>query len=282
MNAVTGFSPLVSAAWLEQHLAEVVVLDGSYYLATMGKDAEAEYCARRIAGALRWDIDAIATPDDHLKHMMPSASTIAAAAGERGISRDTTVVVYDQLGVFSAARVWLTLKTIGHENVALLDGGLPAWSGPTESGELNQAPVSVDYGDYSAHDSTVDRDAVAEVLSSGTAVVLDARAAARFYGEAAEPVAGLRSGHMPGALSLPYTSLLTADNQFKPIDELREVFAQAGAELERPVVTTCGSGVTAAIITFALELLGKPSKVYDGSWSDWGRTELNMPVTCDK
>lgn len=282
MNAVTGFSPLVSAAWLEQHLADVVVLDGSYYLPTMGKDAEAEYRARRIAGALRWDIDAIATPDDHLKHMMPSASAIAATAGERGISSDTPVVVYDQLGIFSAARVWLTLKTIGHENVALLDGGLPAWSGPTDSGEVNQSPVSVNYGEYSAHVTTVDRDTVAEVLANDTAGVLDARAAARFYGEAAEPVAGLRSGHMPGALSLPYTNLLTAENCFKPVSELREVFAQAGADLDRPIVTTCGSGVTAAIVSFALELLGKPSKVYDGSWSDWGRAELNMPVTCDK
>jgi len=280
MTDIPGFSQLVSADWLEQHLTDVVVVDASYYLSTMGKDADAEFAERHITGAQRWDIDAIAEEHADLKHMMPTAETVARAAGERGISSHSTVVVYDQLGMFSAARVWLTLKRIGHKRVALLDGGLPAWSGSVETGTA-RTPVAADYGAFESIDTTVDRQTVAQALSAQSACVIDARAAGRFNGTAAEPVQGLKSGHMPGAINLPYTELLQADNRFKSVEALRRVFADAGADLSRPVITSCGSGVTAAIISFALEMLGQSSMVYDGSWSDWGRPDLNMPVTCD-
>ena len=280
MNSIDDFSPLVTASWLREHLDEVVVLDGSYYLASMGKDADQAFKQRHIAGAMRWNIDAIAEPHASLKHMMPAADVVAQAAADRGISNQSTVVIYDQLGMFSAARVWLTLKLIGHQRVALLDGGLPAWDGPVESGEA-KLPESVEYGDYQSTDVTVDRDAVAQALSAKSACVVDARAAGRFSGTAAEPVQGLRSGHMPGAINLPFTDLLTSDNRFKPVSELKQLFAEARVDLSAPIITSCGSGVTASVISFALYLLETSSLVYDGSWSEWGQPELNMPVTCD-
>lgn len=280
MNNIPGFSQLVSAQWLQQHLHEVVVLDGSYYLSTMGKDADAEFLKRHIAGAQRWDIDAIADIDSGLKHMMPAAEVVAKVAGDRGISSQSTVVVYDQLGMFSAARVWLTLKHAGHNRVALLDGGLPAWTGPVETGDANEVSA-VDYGDHRSVETTVDRNTVLRELTAATACVIDARSEGRFHGTAEEPVQGLQSGHMPGAISLPFTDLLTPDSRFKPIDELKRLFSDAGADLGRPVITSCGSGVTASILTFALELLDTPSLVYDGSWSEWGQPDLNMPVTRD-
>ena len=279
MTNIPGFSPLVSAQWLEQHLDQVSVLDGSYYLASMGKDAEREFADRRIVAAQRWDIDEIADRSSALKHMMPTAEVIARAAAERGISNQSTVVVYDQLGMFSAARVWLAFKRAGHPRVALLDGGLPAWSGPVESGPVTPAKET-QYGSFQSTETTVDRVTVARELADETACVVDARSAGRFSGTAPEPVQGLRSGHMPGAINLPFTELLTQDNRFKSVDELKRVFADAGIDLARPIITSCGSGVTASIVSFALALLGSSSLVYDGSWSEWGQPDLKMPVTC--
>ena len=279
MTNIPGFSPLVSAQWLEHHLDQVVVLDGSYYLSSMGKDAEREFADRRIAGAQRWDIDEIADRSSDLKHMMPTAEAIARAAGERGISNQSTVVVYDQLGMFSAARVWLAFKRAGHPRVALLDGGLPAWGGPVESGPVTPA-AETQYGSFQSTETTVDRKTVARELADETACVVDARSAGRFSGAAPEPVQGLRSGHMPGSINLPFTELLTQDNRFKSVDELKQVFADAGIDLARPIITSCGSGVTASIVSFALALLGSSSLVYDGSWSEWGQPDLKMPITC--
>jgi len=164
--------------------------------------------------------------------------------------------------------------------VALLDGGLPAWSGATGRGSA-KTPVAVEYGSYESIDTTVTRQTVAEELSSNSSCVIDARAAGRFNGTSPEPAQGLRSGHMPGAINLPFTELLDKDSRFKSIRELKQVFADVGVDLNKPVITSCGSGVTASIISFALELVSKPSLVYDGSWSEWGQPDLNMPVTCD-
>lgn len=269
--------PLVSAGWLQQHLDQVVVLDGSYYLPAMGKDAEAEFIKAHIPGALRWDIDRIADQSSGLKHMMPPAQQVADAAGELGIDRDTAVVVYDQPGMFSAARVWLALKSIGHEKLALLDGGLPQWRGPLEQGSAN-AVSPLDYGHHTPHVNTVGRAAVLSALDDDDACVVDARSADRFKGLAAEPVPGLRGGHMPGALNVPYPLLLDEDSKFKSKDELSEVFRRQGVDLECRIITSCGSGVTAAIVTFALMLLGRQSAVYDGSWSEWGKPELDLPI----
>ena len=268
---------LVSADWLAANLDQVVVLDGSYYLATMGKNADEEFRRGHIPGAQRWDIDVIADTSSDLKHMMPSPGVVARAAGARGISKETQVVVYDQLGMFSAARVWLTLKTIGHENVALLDGGLPSWRGELASGDAAAAQQTT-YDEHSAHPLTVDSKAVLGALNGADALVLDARSAARFNSLAPEPVAGLKSGHMPGALNIPYDHLLTNDGRFKSTDELREIFAEVGVSGDEQLITSCGSGVTASIVTFALAMLGIESLVYDGSWSEWGRPELDLPV----
>lgn len=269
--------PLVTAEWLAQHLDDVVVIDGSYYLATMGKNANDEFHRAHIPGAVRWDIDAIADTTSDLKHMMPVADVIARAAGERGISTDTPVVIYDQLGMFSAARVWLTFKTIGHENVALLDGGLPCWQEATASGEA-AAVEAVTYNAFESHTLTVDKEAVLSALSAADTFILDARAAGRFNATAPEPVAGLLSGHMPGALNIPYDQLLEADGRFKSISSLQAIFTRVGVSGDEKIITSCGSGVTASIVTFALSLLGIESKVYDGSWSEWGRPALELPV----
>jgi len=273
-------NPLVSSAWLQENLTDVVVLDGSYYLATMGKDADEEFAKAHIPGAQRWNIDEIADKSSSLKHMMPSPRVIAEAAGALGVGRETKVVVYDQLGMFSAARVWLTLKTIGHPAVALLDGGLPAWRGDAATGTAD----AVDGGSYEPFDSnsmTVDRHVVLDALDATDTLILDARSAGRFGGADPEPVAGLRGGHMPGALNVPYTLLLNSSGEFKPVDELREIFAATGLSGDEQVITSCGSGVTACIVTFAMHLIGLDSKVYDGSWSEWGQEELALPVVSE-
>lgn len=271
------FHPLVSSDWLQQHLNDVVILDGSYYLPTMGKDPDAEYAKARIPGAQRWNIDQIADTSSGLKHMMPSAQRIAEAAGERGITRDTTVVVYDQLGMFSAARVWLALKSAGHERVALLDGGLPCWTGAVDTGASNTV-ASLVYREFSTHVNTVDRHTVLAALTDDGACVVDARAANRFRGEAPEPQPGLQSGHMPGALNIPYGALLDEQNRFKSVAQLEAVFKDYGLDLNTRIITSCGSGVTASIVSFALKLLGVESVVYDGSWSEWGNPALELPV----
>ncbi len=268
---------LVSAQWLQQHLDDVVVLDGSYYLSTMGKDADAEFIDGHIPGAQRWDIDQIADKTSGLKHMMPAASVIAKAAGERGIDQSTRVVVYDQLGMFSAARVWLALKSIGHQQVALLDGGLPAWRGKLAKGVSTTVSPLV-YGSFKPQITTVQRAQVLAALDDNNTCVLDARSADRFYGRAPEPVAGLKGGHMPGALNIPFNLLLDENNKFKSLEQIRSVFDEHQVDFGRGIITTCGSGVTASIITFALSLLGVESVVYDGSWSEWAKPELEMPV----
>lgn len=268
---------LVTAPWLQKHIDDVVVLDGSYYLQTMGKDADAEFAKGHIPGAQRWNIDEIADTSSGLKHMMPSASHIADAAGKRGITRETAVVVYDQLGMFSAARIWLALRSAGHQHIALLDGGLPQWTFELETGPVS--PVSpVEYGDPNPHINTTDRLNVLAALDDDGASVIDARAADRFHGTAPEPVVGLNGGHMPGALNIPFKLLLNDDHTFKSPDELEKLFRAHHVDFDKRIITSCGSGVTAAIVTFALELLGVESLVYDGSWSEWGKPELNLPI----
>ncbi len=269
--------PLVSAKWLKKNLDNVIVVDGTYFLPNLNRDAQAEYEAGHIPGAVRWDIDAIADTDSSLSHMMPSADVIAREAGARGIAADSAVVVYDQLGIFSAARVWLTFKAAGHKQVAVLDGGLPAWQGELQTGPQAQV-TAVEYGAVSATKTTVDREAVLVALEDFSAVVVDARSAERFAGIAPEPRPGLRGGHMPTSVSLPHTELIDDTGRLKSRAVLRGIFQDHGVDLEMPVITSCGSGVTASIITFALALLGKPSLVYDGSWSEWGQPELDMPI----
>ncbi|WP_375463455.1 3-mercaptopyruvate sulfurtransferase [uncultured Methylobacterium sp.] len=272
--------PLVSAEWLHRRLAapDIVVLDGSWYLPTAGRDPEAEYRDAHIPGAIRFDIDAMSDAAS-LPHMMPRPEVFASRMRALGVGDGMQIVVYDGHGLFSAPRVWWMLRTFGVGDACVLDGGLPAWIAaghPTEEGK----PRLRDRRHFSArldHGAVADADDVARALETGTAQVVDARSGPRFRGEELEPRPGVRPGHMPGALNLPYAALLS-DGHLKPPDALRTVFAENGVDPDRPIVTTCGSGVTAAIVALALETLGRPARaLYDGSWSEWG-ADVARPV----
>ena len=272
---------IVAPAWLAERLTdpETVVLDGSYYLPAMNRDAEAEYRAAHIPGAIRFDIDAVKDRSNPLPHMLPSPETFAEAVGAMGIGDGMNVVAYDGLGLFSAARVAWTFRTFGAERVAVLDGGLPAWVAegrPTESGEPRPRPPRTFTPRYDPS-AVAALDDVRAALRDGSAQVVDARSAARFTGEEPDPRPGTRAGHMPGALNVHYAAVLK-DGKLADPATIEAAFAASGVDLERPIVTSCGSGVTATILTLALERIGRPAgRVYDGSWSEWGARE-DLPL----
>ena len=253
----------------------VRVVDGSWALD--GTDMHALYNRAHIPGAVFFDIEAVSDRSSGLPHMAPSPQVFAAAAGALGISPEDMVVVYDQQGLFSAARVWWTFRLMGHRDVRVLRGGLPAWrAAGFATTDTATGVTPVDYTPAFQADTVLDLEGLRQVLGTGT-VVLDARPAARFAGTAPEPRAGLRAGHMPGSRSLPFGELIR-DGALKPADELRVILDGKGANGSTPVVTTCGSGVTAAIISLALAELGRESRLYDGSWAQWGQDTLDTPV----
>ena len=267
----------VSTQWLAERLdaPDIVVVDGSWYLPALARDPAAEYAERRIPGAVRFDIDAVKDTESPLPHMLPRPEAFAAAAGTMGIGDGMRIVVYDGLGLFSAPRVRWTFRTFGARDVVILDGGMPQWLAegrPVEEG----APRARQPRSFTArldHSAVADMNDVAKALETASAQVIDARPAERFRGEAPEPRPGVRSGHMPGALNLP-SSALVADGKLKAPDALAAAFREAGVDLDRPMVTSCGSGVSAAILSAALETLGKTARaIYDGSWSDWGASD---------
>jgi thiosulfate/3-mercaptopyruvate sulfurtransferase len=268
----------VSTDWLAAHLSDpdVVVVDASYYLPTQNRDAHAEHRARHIPGAVFFDIEAVADHATDLPHMLPTAPEFAAAAGALGIADTDTIVAYDCTGLFSAARVWWTFRAFGAAKVFILDGGFPTWTAegrPAEAGDVQRAPRT-----FAARLNASAVAALADVrraLDAASAQVVDARSGPRFRGEEAEPRAGVRPGHMPGALNVPYSSLLENGRLVSP-DRLAKAFAERGVDLDKPIITSCGSGVTAAILWFALDALGRaPAGLYDGSWVEWGsRPEL--------
>ncbi|MEI6440419.1 MAG: 3-mercaptopyruvate sulfurtransferase [Alphaproteobacteria bacterium] len=273
-------APLVSTAWLAERLGDpdILIVDGSWWMPAEARSGEAEFLQRHIPGAVFFDIDAIADKTVDLPHMLPTPEVFADAVGELGLGRDATIVVYDTFGIRAAARVWWELRAMGFEKLHVLDGGLKTWIAegrPLETGPAEPRPVSVapNYKSELVRNSTQ----VLMALESGTVQVVDARAGARFRGEAPEPRAGLRSGHMPGALNTPFDTLLNADGTLKSPQALRDVFQLAGVDLDAPIITTCGSGVTASVIALALATLGKDAAVYDGSWTEWGGL-ADMPV----
>ena len=263
-------SDIVSAEWLMQNLGKVRVLDASWYMPADKRDAKAEFEAAHIPGAVFFDIDALSDHSTSLPHMLPPPAQFGRDAGALGIGDDDMVVVYDGAGIFSAPRVWWTLKAMGHDKVAVLDGGMPAWKaagGALESGPAR--PTAKTFTPRPNRDILRDFDAVKAAL--GHTQVLDARSAPRFEGSEAEPRPGLKSGHMPGAANVPYRAVLTSDGRLKDDQALQTLFAEKGVDLRAPIITSCGTGVTAAILMLAIEKLGgRQVAIYDGSWTEWG------------
>lgn len=266
-------APLVSAQWLAERLGTpgIVIVDGSWYLPALNRNPRKEYLEGHIPGAVFFDLDAISSHATDLPHMMPEPTEFASAMRKLGISDGATIIVYDGLGLFSAPRIWWMLKAFGARDVHVLDGGLPAWKAenlPLEDGEVIRAPSHFTARlDHSVLASQAD---VQRALAAQTQV-LDARPAERFRGDVAEPRPGLRMGHIPGSKSLPFSLLLDNGRMKKP-EQLKAVLAQAGIDPSQPVITSCGSGVSAAIITLALTVAGyKAGALYDGSWAEWGK-----------
>jgi thiosulfate/3-mercaptopyruvate sulfurtransferase len=280
MNVDEFPSPLVTTDWLAARIGDpsVKVVDGSWRMPG-GAPARLDHEKRRIPGAVFFDIDAIADKSTALPHMLPSATEFSAAVGALGIGSGDDVIVYDDQGIFSAARVWWTFRAMGHERVSVLDGGLPKWRREGRRVETGRAaPECADYRARPNPDIVRTADAVRLFLKEANGVVLDARPSPRFKGEAAEPRPGLRSGRMPGAVNLPHALLIGESGELRPLHELAKLFHDRDVHAETDVIATCGSGVTAALIALALERLGhRRHALYDGSWAEWGR-QSNDPA----
>jgi thiosulfate/3-mercaptopyruvate sulfurtransferase len=266
--------PVVSTAWLAAELGrpDLVVLDCTTYLPNEVGNAPDGFRAAHIPGAQLFDIDRIADPHTDLPHMVPTAGHFARLVGALGVANSSRVVFYDQHGLRASARGWWMMRLFGHEQAAVLDGGLPTWrreGRPVVEGDAPPPAPARFVPDLVAR-RLVGIGDMKRILADGSALVLDARATGRFEGTAPEPRPGLPSGHMPGAASLPLASLLTAEGRLKPQAELLALFQAAGADGTRPLVTSCGTGVTACGLTLGAVLVGLPEPaVYDGSWTEW-------------
>lgn len=264
-------SDIVSAEWLKDNLNKVRVVDASWYMPNDKRDTNKEFeQAGHIPGAVFFDIDFIADHATSLPHMLPQADLFAREVGAMGIGDGDMVVVYDSMGIFSAPRVWWTFKAFGHDKVAVLDGGLPAWK--AIGGALEKGPAKSKPAHFTARlNQGIVRDFQQVKEALGRTQLLDARSAPRFEGSEPEPRAGLKCGHMPGATNLPWRAVLTADFKLKDDASLQKLFAEKGIDLRAPIITSCGSGISAAILTLAAEKLGaRQLALYDGSWAEWG------------
>lgn len=272
-------SPLISTSALNEILddPDLRLIDGSWHLDA--RDAAAEFGQVRIPGARFLDLETVSDPDSDLPHMLVDEATFGERLGALGVRAQDQIVVYDAAGLFSAARVWWMLKSMGATHVKVLDGGLPKWLAeerPLDRSDPAQTARPATFEAQFDNEALAQLDDVRAALGTGVQVV-DARGRPRFSGAAPDPRPGVRPGHMPGSLNLPYSELISENGELKSGQALQDAFAKAGLDLSRPVITTCGSGVTAAIISLALETIAKPSKLYDGSWSEWGR-RTDTPV----
>ena len=271
---------MVTAEWLFQRLdhKNIKIVEATFFLPTMNRDAIAEYQSLHIPDAVFFDIDTIADPHSELPHMLPSAEAFENSMQEMGLNREDHIIVYDRSSFISAARAWWMFRYFGHDRVSLLDGGLTGWK--AAGYPLNQDKAEHEKGNFTASTqeifSVVSMQQIADMLEAGTCPqIIDARAAERFAGLAPEPRAGLRAGHIPGAKNVPINSLFDAETmQFKSADELQALFNAAGVDFSQPAITSCGSGVTACGLIFGLALLGKTDvSLYDGSWTEWGASQ---------
>jgi len=273
---------LVETDWLVQHLdaPDLVILDGSYHLPSEKRDAYREYLSEHIPGALFFDIDEIADTNSDLAHMLPSPEKFSSRMRKMGIGDGMRVVAYDNQGMFSAARIWWMFRTMGARDVAVLNGGLPKWKSEGRPLEDGPPPHRTERHFTARRNADLVRDLgdIQEIVAGNSAQLVDARSPERFAGSTPEPREGLRAGHIPGSSNLHYAALLNPDGTMKRPEQLKAIFDATGLDFAQPVVTTCGSGVTAGILALALAILGhRQTAVYDGSWSEWGRNE-NLPI----